>query len=504
MIFRRSILYVVAACLLAGTALNAQEALVTQYGNQISEADLRTNLNVIASDFMEGRDTGTRGQRMAASYIRSHFTDHKLLGPVAGDYLQPLELYRAVTAESYVKAGDRTFENLRDIVYFGSDDSGGEVVTQLVFAGNGEDSDYAQVDVRDKAVLLFSKSFSVMGVKEITAARDRGAKMVLVCNTETQQEFDRVLTQGKRLSDRSRLSLEKPDLSGQQRPGVFVVPLSAVSVLMGVPVEKLKTAVAKKQLKKIKPASVRYRNSIEVSAVPTENVLGLIEGSDRKDEILVITAHYDHVGVKKEGTGDLIHNGADDDGSGTVAVMELARVFAKAKREGHGPRRSILFMLVTGEEHGLLGSAFYAEHPVFPLQSTIANLNIDMIGRRDPKHEQGNPYVYVIGADKLSSELNEISERMNATYSKLDFDYTYNDPAHPDRLYYRSDHWNFAKRNVPIIFYFDGIHEDYHKVTDEVDKIDFGLLRQRTQLVFYTAWELANRDKRIAIDKQAN
>jgi Zn-dependent M28 family amino/carboxypeptidase len=134
----------------------------------------------------------------------------------------------------------------------------------------------------------------------------------------------------------------------------------------------------------------------------------------------------------------------------------------------------------------------------------VADLNIDMIGRRDPKHREGNPYVYVIGADKLSSELNEISERMNTTYSKLDFDYTYNDPSHPDRLYYRSDHWNFAKRNVPIIFYFDGIHEDYHKVSDEVDKIDFGLLRQRAQGVFYTAWELANREKRIVIDKALN
>ncbi|MGC3943964.1 MAG: M28 family peptidase [Chryseolinea sp.] len=182
----------------------------------------------------------------------------------------------------------------------------------------------------------------------------------------------------------------------------------------------------------------------------------------------------------------------------------MPEFFAKARREGHGPRRSILFMLVTGEESGLLGSEFYAQHPVFSLESTVADLNIDMIGRRDPKHESGNPYLYVIGADKLSSELNAISERMNATYTKVDFDYTYNDPSHPDRLYYRSDHWNFAKRNVPIIFYFDGIHEDYHKVTDEVSKIDFSLLRLRAQCVFYTAWELSNMEKRIVNDKTSN
>lgn len=277
----------------------------------------------------------------------------------------------------------------------------------------------------------------------------------------------------------------------------------------------------------MKTVSIRYRTIVEVTSVPTENVLGLVEGSDKKNEVLVISAHYDHVGMKPEGPGskapdaaepgksngagtsattleDRIFNGADDDGSGTVAVMELARVFAKARREGYGPRRSILFLLVTGEENGLLGSEFYTEHPVFSLQNTVVNLNMDMIGRRDFKHRQGNPYLYVIGADKLSSELNQISERMNNTYTRLDFDYLYNDEAHPDRLYYRSDHWNFARRRIPIIFYFDGIHEDYHKVSDEVSKIDFPLLRQRTQCVFYTAWELANREKRLALDAATN
>ena len=273
---------------------------------------------------------------------------------------------------------------------------------------------------------------------------------------------------------------------------------------MGTSLEKLRAAVEKKTVRKIKPANVQYKLSAEVTTVPTENVLGLLEGTDKKDEIVLVTAHYDHIGINPSGTGDVINNGADDDGSGTVAVMELARVFTEAKKQGNGPRRSILFMLVTGEESGLLGSEFYARHPVFSLSSTIANLNIDMIGRRDPQHNDGKPYVYVIGADKLSSELNEVSERMNATYTKLDFDYIYNDPDHPDRLYYRSDHWNFAKRNVPIIFYFDGIHEDYHRVSDEVSKIDFELLRTRTQCVFYTAWELANRDQRIAIDKSTS
>jgi hypothetical protein len=480
--------------------LQAQDTLMQHYAKEISEGGLKENLTILASDFMEGRETGKRGQRMAASFIRAHFSDNQLLPPVAGDYLQPLELYRLGAGETYVQSGKNKFGN-QDVAFFGMEDSGGEVSTSVVFAGYGEETVYQQIDVRDKAVLILSKNAWVGGSKEVTLARERGAKAVFICNSETKEEFVRVLAQGKRFLAHGRLSLEKPEPKEHVRPGIFVVSSAAAGEIMATTMSNLKNAAEKKSLKKIKPAAIRYKTSIEVSPVPTENVLGLVEGSDKKHEILLVTAHYDHVGIKQDGTGDVIHNGADDDGSGTVAVMEMAKVFAQARREGHGPRRSILFMLVTGEESGLLGSEFYAEHPVFSLESTVANLNIDMIGRRDPKHQTGNPYLYVIGADKLSSELNAISERMNATYSKLDFDYTYNDPSHPDRLYYRSDHWNFAKRNVPIIFYFDGIHEDYHKVTDEVSKIDFPLLRQRTQCVFYTAWELSNMEKRIVNDK---
>ena len=157
-------------------------------------------------------------------------------------------------------------------------------------------------------------------------------------------------------------------------------------------------------------------------------------------------------------------------------------------------------MTVTGEEEGLFGSENYVTHPVFPLANTVVDLNIDMIGRTDPGHSQDKNYVYVIGSDKLSTKLHELSENTNNTYSRLALDYTYNDQNHPEMLYYRSDHWNFAKNNVPIIFYFDGIHEDYHKPSDEVGKIEFDILAKRAQLVFHTAWEIANREERIVPD----
>lgn len=229
----------------------------------------------------------------------------------------------------------------------------------------------------------------------------------------------------------------------------------------------------------------------------SENILAFIEGSEKPEEIVVISGHYDHVGTRN----GVVYNGADDDGSGTVAVMEIAKAFQAAKKAGNGPKRSILFLHVTGEEHGLFGSEFYTDNPVFPLANTVVDLNIDMIGRDDPEN-RGKQYVYVIGSEMLSSQLKVINEAANKKTNNLELNYKYDDPNDTERLYYRSDHYNFAKNNVPVAFFFDGIHEDYHKPTDDVEKIDYNLLAKRTQLVFTTAWEIANRPDRIVVDKK--
>lgn len=238
-----------------------------------------------------------------------------------------------------------------------------------------------------------------------------------------------------------------------------------------------------------------FRGGIKAS----ENVLAYIKGTEKPEEIVVLSAHYDHVGVDAKGN---VYNGADDDGSGTVSLLEIAEAFVKAKKDGVGPKRSILFLHVTGEEKGLYGSRFYTENPVYPLENTVTDLNIDMIGRIDEKHEgeEMNNYVYLIGSDRLSTELHIISEEVNAKYTKLDLDYTYNAKNDPNRFYYRSDHYNFAKHNIPIIFYFNGVHEDYHQITDTPDKIEYDLMARRAQLVFYTAWEVANKEDRLIVD----
>lgn len=248
------------------------------------------------------------------------------------------------------------------------------------------------------------------------------------------------------------------------------------------------------------PIPASFLNAKHNEGLPdSENIWAYIEGSEKPDEVLVISAHYDHVGVKN---GD-IYNGADDDGSGTVAILQIAEAFQQAKKEGHGPKRSILFLHVTGEEHGLHGSRFYSENPLFPIANTVADINIDMIGRRDFDHPNTNNYVYVIGADRLSSDLHNITVAQNNKYTHLDLDFKFNDPKDPNHFYERSDHYNFAKHGIPSVFLFNGVHADYHQKTDKVDKIEFDALAKRTQLAFVIAWELANRSERISADKLA-
>jgi len=251
---------------------------------------------------------------------------------------------------------------------------------------------------------------------------------------------------------------------------------------------------------------IRFKAKVDVHMDKTvntlrgSNVIGLIEGTDPilKNEYVFITAHYDHLGKVE----DIIYNGADDNASGTSGVIEIARAFAQAKKDGVGPKRSVVCMLVSGEEKGLLGSQFYVDFPLFPLNKTVANINIDMIGRVDDRHA-GNPnYVYVIGSDRLSSELHEINEYANANYTKLELDYKYNDKNDPNRYYQRSDHYNFAERGIPAIFYFNGTHADYHKASDTTEKIDAAAAAKRAQLAFFTAWDIANRERPLVVDRK--
>jgi Peptidase family M28 len=472
-----------------------------KYASVIDQKSLKENLSIIASDAMEGRLTGSRGQKMAAAFIADHFQRLGLTPINKGSYYQPFSLYSYKQGEVSIKTKTGKYSTSTDVVFYGTADGGGEKELEVVFVGQGSEAELAQVQVRNRVALLIipELSFKSAGpiIGKLTAA---GAVNVMVYATVPDEEYKTFLQEIQGTLSEGKMSLKKAQVG---EPQMLFVSKAVVESLFGS-FEKLKPLLdpAKKNaLKKVKPVKASIRTDIKEEIVKTENVMGFLEGSDKRGEVLVVTAHYDHIG-KTHDEQDPINNGADDDGSGTVSVLQMASAFAKAKAEGNGPRRSILFMTVSAEELGLYGSEYYTDTaPVIPLEETVVDLNIDMIGRWDEEHKAKSPYVYVIGADKLSSELHEINVRNNEKYTKLDFDYTYNDVNHPTNLYQRSDHWNFAKHRVPIIFFFDGIHVDYHKPSDEVDKIDFDILTTRVRCVFYTAWEIANRENRLAVDK---
>jgi hypothetical protein len=261
--------------------------------------------------------------------------------------------------------------------------------------------------------------------------------------------------------------------------------------------QKIKSPLGGNEYYQEVPAEFLNKNSRRGDLKASENVLAFIKGTEKPEEIIIISAHLDHEGIKD---GE-IYNGADDDGSGSMAILEIAEAFKMAVKDGKGPKRSILFLHVTGEEKGLLGSKYYTENPIFPLSNTVCNLNIDMIGRVDDLHKKDSNYIYLIGSDKLSTTLHKVSDSVNTKYTNINLDYRYNAENDPNRFYYRSDHYNFAKQNIPVIFYFNGTHEDYHRPSDTADKIEYDLLAKRTRLIFHTAWEVANRKERLTLDK---
>jgi hypothetical protein len=496
-----------------------------EYANTITAEDLSRHLHIIASDSLEGRETGERGQKMAANYIATHFFNVGLQAVVSSEggsksFYQPFELIKKSWGQVYVETGTKRREFLKDFYIIGDLNYPDQTNMDVVFAGYGIEtpkySDYGKIDVKGKSVMVWSgeptdrkgnaiisgnkdaSEWATNWRKKVATAKEKGASLVFVV-TKDQAALESTINQYRGYFMHPSLGFRETGNAGTGT--VFISPGMAAEIL-GFSERQLErqqkriTRRGKSTADRVDAGSISLKAERKEEIVITENVLGYMEGTDKKEELIVITAHYDHEGIQD----GQIYNGADDDGSGTVAVLEMAEAFAEAKSAGFTPRRSILFMTVTAEEKGLLGSEYYTQSPVFPLQSTVVNLNIDMIGRVDKAHEGNADYIYVIGADKLSSELHKINEEANQKYTKLNLDYTYNDPNDPNRFYYRSDHYNFAKNRIPVAFYFNGVHDDYHRPTDDVEKINFQKMEKITRLVFHTAWELANRDQRIVVD----
>jgi len=467
----------------------AQDKNAIKYSKTITTKDLNSYLSFLASDSLEGRETGERGQKMAAAFIEDKFKSFGLEAPVptanGKSYLQKYPLKKLSYRTAYLKKGEEKKINFEDFLYYSRAETNGEEYIDVVFSGVQTIDQLKSMDLKGKYVAIVNEELGDW--RNVLAALKKLDAAGVILIEEDNSRFNSILTRLGRYLQGTKLAIENDNNVNK----IILGNPDLASWIFDMDYDELKSDGIGKS------ARVIFNSDYLIEDIMVENVLGFLPGTEKPEEVLVITAHYDHIGISSNGE---INNGADDDGSGTSAVLEIAQAFSEAAKKGIKPRRSILFMTVSGEEKGLLGSEYYATHPVFPIENTVTDLNIDMIGRIDPKHEGGNDYVYLIGADKLSTELHEISEKANKTYTKLELDYTYNADDDPNRYYYRSDHYNFAEKGIPVIFYFNGSHADYHRPTDTIEKINFSALQKRAKLVFFTAWELANRENRVKLD----
>lgn len=452
-----------------------------RYAATITANDLSRHLYIVAAPDMEGRETGTPGLRKAADYLIEQFRKAGAQPGNNGMYEQFYPVYKDTLVHAAVQINGKAFTFATDFTAALNSITTSRLYASEVVLLNRNDS---TTDIAGKVVLLAGRQPAMNQLQKIS---QRQPAAILFAQSGIEKE---------------------PNLrSGNFYKSVFRARQTPLYIRIS---EAMAQELVKDfaQAKEGSAATAAYPTQLmldfvkEARSIQVSNILAVVEGSDKKDEWVVVTAHYDHIGVIR----GQIHPGADDDGSGTVGLLELAEAFAQAKAAGKGPRRSILFMAVSGEEKGLWGSDFYSNNPVYPLDKTSININIDMIGRKDDKlgSLDSNNHVYLIGDDKLSTDLPRFTDSINTLYTKLILDRKYNDPKDPNRLYFRSDHYNFARKGVPIVFFFDGIHKDYHRPGDTPDKINYDLLEKRTRLVYYLTWNAANRPNMMKRDLPLN
>lgn len=497
---------------IANFVIAQKEDASAKHAATITATSLKEKLTILASDDMEGRETATPGQKKAAAFIEAQFKKMGLKPGNGTNYQQIYPVYRDTLTEMQVKVNGLQFAWDKDVSFslrglaFGTFN-----FNHNVFAGFGivdstnKMNDYSGLNVKGKLVIIvdgmpngyiapegsgrrFYSPASITG--KIMAARKLGAAAVLVVtNNFPHSNFTNTL------GDMYLKASSNTFFSATISPKV-------ASALLG-----RTNALSFTQIKQVEKGT--YISEVVLHAakktlqLESSNVIALLPGTEKKEEYVFLTSHYDHLGKR----GSVIYYGADDDGSGTTGVLQMAEAFAAAAKKGDRPKRNIVFMAVSGEEKGLWGSNYYSEHPIYPLDKTSVDLNTDMIGRVDTERKTADSlnYIYVIGHDKLSSELPIINESVNNQYTKLVLDYKYDDPADRNQIYYRSDHYNFAKKGVPVLFFYDGmLQADYHKPTDTVEKINFELMEKRTKLIFHTAWIMANQQNMLKRDTPLN
>jgi hypothetical protein len=522
---KKTTLWVAAMAIAAGTSAQ-QNPTALKYSKLITPEFAKQQLSIIAADDMEGRETGQPGAEKAAQYLAGQYKALGLLPANKGSYFLDVPLVTPAFKVYSFTVNGATLTSGKDFNGQGASDKKTVDVKDVVFVGYG---DNLTADITGKVVMYIAADKPAKPADPAPAApaaRRRGLspERTAIMQNINSKKPALILAinpmmggtgggfgggRGGAGGGGGRMSVKRDATSPEAVISFTISPDVASQILKptGKTFAEVKAAIdgGTPQSQTVKADVNVSFGSEDVDLTVAKDIVAMIPGNDPKlkNEVLVFSAHYDHIGlVRTPGATDKVNNGADDDGSGTTGILTIARAFAQAQKDGKGPRRTILFLGNVGEEKGLLGSDYYTRHPVFPLANTITDLNIDMIGRVGYDHigkaDSAN-YVYVIGAGRLSTDLNNASEKANKTYTNLFLDYQYE--LHDEESFYtRSDHYNFAKHGVPIIFYFNGTHDDYHKPGDEVSKINFQLLAKRAQLAFFTGWDLANADKRPVVD----
>lgn len=476
-----------------------QDKILMDASNSIKIDELKEKLYKYSSDEFEGRATPSKGQELAVEYLVNHYKNLGIPSVKDDSYLQAVPLQLEIKPDISLRISDQKFLYYQDYISYANGPDKNYNSVETIFAGYGIDdenySDYSNLDVKGKIVVAlggeplddnenyfingkdkskWSNSREEISLKRSTAKNNGALALILVDDYLYRRYKSRF-----EYSDSGRG--EKRMALGNDEENNFQVLLFS---------EKHKNFLSKDGLN----LNLSFKKNVE--SFTADNVAAIIKGSEFPNEYVILTAHLDHV-IPRNGE---IYNGADDNGSGTVAMLEIAESFALAKQLGKEPKRSIVFLHVTAEERGLLGSKYYTDYePLVPLKQTVANLNMDMMGRADPERGIRNlNYVYIIGSDILSDDLHNINLEAN-NFANLELDFRYNDINDPNQFYYRSDHFHFVKNNIPAIFYFSGTHEDYHQPGDTADKILYEPYSKRVKLIFHTAWGLANRDERIKL-----
>jgi len=483
----------------------------------ITANDLRAHLSFLASPELEGRETTYRGQKVAARYIASVFQKLNLkpLG-ANGTYFQHFDLEITKMSDQtnlscVTKEGTTTYRFKKDFLTTSMRDT--SVSGEVVFIG------YADAQT-DSAILARAAGKIALAMMQMPSQTDTGAQrrfrspfqpvvnslaMLIINDDAVNGTIEQQAARLGGFLDKGTMRLASSTGVGRPRtpagPVVLLISARVADDLLkpaGLTVAQLKQQAGNWTQAIATGSSARIDLKVTREIQQSENVLGFLEGSDPKlkEEVVVFSAHYDHVGIGPEGA---VFHGADDNGSGTSAILELAEAYVTNAMR---PKRSLLFLTFSGEEKGLLGSEYYVSNPAIPLEKTVANLNIDMVGRVDKKYEalKTDNYVYVIGSDKISTQLDSILKVANKESEDLTLDYQYNDDNDPNQFYRRSDHYNFARNGIPIVFFFTGIHDDYHRPTDTVEKILFDRMARIGRLIYTVGWKVASMPRPFVKD----